>query len=95
MQKRIKNFVFIVLGILLFLPFRVFAAEVIKLESVEKNELKLNHNKELKEKNLVLKDKAAIEEDASEKAASAYKAKVAAAAQELLEKFGGDAHIKI
>ncbi len=40
-------------------------------------------------------DKAAIEEDASEKAASAYKAKVAAAAQELLEKFGGDAHIKI
>ncbi len=62
MQKRIKNFVFIVLGILLFLPFRVFAAEVIKLESVEKNELKLNHNKELKEKNLVLKDKAAIEE---------------------------------
>ena len=62
MQKRIKKFVFIVLGILLFLPFRVFAAEVIKLESVEKNELKLNHNKELKEKNLVLKDKAAIEE---------------------------------
>ncbi len=62
MQKQIKNFVFIVLGILLFLPFRVFAAEVIKLESVEKNELKLNHNKELKEKNLVLKDKAAIEE---------------------------------
>ena len=62
MQKRIKNFVFIVLGILLFLPFRVFAAEVIKLESVEKNELKLNHNKALKEKNLVLKDKAAIEE---------------------------------
>lgn len=40
-------------------------------------------------------DKAAIEEDASEKAASAYKAKVAAAAQELIEKFGGDAHIKI
>ena len=47
---------------LLFIPFQVFAAEIIRLESVEKNELKLNTNKELKEKNLVLKDKDAIEE---------------------------------
>ena len=62
MQKQIKNVLSIVLGILLFFPFNVFAAEVIRLESVEKNELKLNKNKELKEKNLVLKDKDAIEE---------------------------------
>ena len=62
MQKQIKNVLSIVLGILLFFPFNVFAAEVIRLESVEKNELKLNKNKDLKEKNLVLKDKDAIEE---------------------------------
>lgn len=62
MQKQIKNVLIIVLGMLLFIPFQVFAAEIIRLESVEKNELKLNTNKELKEKNLVLKDKDAIEE---------------------------------
>lgn len=61
MQKLFRNSLTVILGICLFLQTGVFAAEVIRLEPVEKNQLILNNNKNLSDKNLVLQDKLSIE----------------------------------
>lgn len=61
LQKRLEKILVIITGIMLLVPLNVFAAEVIRLEPTEKNKLQLNGNKNLNEKNLVLKDKDVIE----------------------------------
>lgn len=62
MQGQIKKIVSIIIGILIFIPCNVLAAEVLKLEPSEKLKLKINKNKNLSNKNLVLQDKTSIEE---------------------------------
>ncbi len=52
---------FILTLILFFFSTNFVNAEVINLENIEKNHLKLSDNKNLKEKNLVLKDREVIE----------------------------------
>ena len=62
MQRKAKKIISIVFGVLFLIPFNVFAAEVLKLEPSEKIQLKINKNKDLSNKNLVIKDKASIED---------------------------------
>lgn len=62
MKKKLLTKLILLTGIFCFLPCYVCSAEVLKLDPFEKNQLKLNNNKSLNEKNLVLKDRDAIEE---------------------------------
>lgn len=62
MKKLFKIIQTIVLGgSLVCLPLNVFANEVIRLEPTEKNQLILNKNDNLSNKNLVLQDKSSVE----------------------------------
>lgn len=61
MQKLLLKSLVVVLGICVLIPPGVFAAEVIRLEPVEKNELVLKNNQNLNSKNLVLQDKLSVE----------------------------------
>mgnify|MGYP005764721949 CR=1 FL=1 len=61
MQKLLLKSLVVVLGICVLMPPGVFAAEVIRLEPVEKNELVLKNNQNLNSKNLVLQDKLSVE----------------------------------
>ena len=56
-----KSFLFFLLSFFA-LQLPVFSAEVIRLEPTEKNELKLRAVKEIPSKNLVIKDRAVIED---------------------------------
>ena len=61
--KKVKKY--LILGILLSVVCQfnyAFAQEVIRLEPTEKNELKLNSGKEIKNKNLVINNRDEIEE---------------------------------
>ena len=61
--KKVKKY--LIITILLSIVWQcnfVFAQEVIRLEPTEKNELKLNQSKDLKNKNLVLNNREEIEE---------------------------------
>ncbi len=61
--KKIKKYLMlsVILGIIFQFNY-VFAQEVIRLEPTEKNELKLNHGNEIKNKNLVLSNREEVEE---------------------------------
>ncbi|MGM9994652.1 MAG: hypothetical protein ACI37R_08000 [Candidatus Avigastranaerophilus sp.] len=61
MQKLLLKSLVVVLGICVLMSPGVFAAEVIRLEPVEKNELVLKNNQNLNSKNLVLQDKLSVE----------------------------------
>lgn len=62
MKKYQRKYFGFFLLICLCFPLRTFSAEVIRLEPVEKNQLILKDNKNLTDKNLVLQDKASVED---------------------------------
>ena len=61
-SKILKNFSFILTAICILLQMNFAYAEVIRLEPTEKNQLKLEHNNTVQNKNLVIQDKNVVEE---------------------------------
>ena len=53
-SKILKNFSFILTAICILLQMNFAYAEVIRLEPTEKNQLKLEHNNTVQNKNLVI-----------------------------------------
>ena len=61
-SKILKNFSFILTAICILLQMNFAYAEVIRLEPTEKNQLKLEHNNTVQNKNLVIQDKTVVED---------------------------------
>ncbi len=61
-SKILKKFSFILMTICILLQMDFAYAEVIRLEPTEKNQLKLEHNNTVQNKNLVIQDKTVVED---------------------------------
>ena len=61
-SKILKNFSFILTAICILMQMNFAYAEVIRLEPTEKNQLKLEHNNTVQNKNLVIQDKTVVED---------------------------------
>ncbi len=61
-SKILKRFSFILTAICILMQMNFAYAEVIRLEPTEKNQLKLEHNNTVQNKNLVIQDKTVVED---------------------------------
>ncbi len=62
LNRKLKNSLIIFLLISIFSCFECFAAEIINLENVEKNKITLQGEKNVADKNLVIKDRSVVED---------------------------------